>query len=166
MIEYLSSDCILASPGSPCTDPEADDCRYEYIFGDYCCCGNCHGPQWLTLACNFDSTTGTGFWQAKNLTLCPPEGCGIEGKKIISTVPSIYPTFLRCCLFAQLPWQLSEQSSTNTYHTSRKRDGHFIAVHCVWPSTFFLWLLSWFCDSHRRGRDNLNGENLRFHQLC
>ena len=78
---YLLSECSLASPGSPCTNLEADDCKYEYFHGDHCCCGQCPAPNWLSLACVFDSTTGAGLWQPTN-SLCPAEGCGSEGESL------------------------------------------------------------------------------------
>ena len=73
----LLSECSLASPGSPCTNLEADDCKYEHI-GDHCCCGQCSDSPWLSLACVLDSTTGAGTWQP--ISLCPVGGCGSEGE--------------------------------------------------------------------------------------
>ena len=74
---YLLSECSLASPGSPCTNLEADDCKNEYSLGDHCCCGQCTG--WLSLACVLDSTTGAQHWLPKG-SLCPADGCGNEGE--------------------------------------------------------------------------------------
>ena len=74
----LLSECSLASPGSPCTDLEAEDCKYKHI-GKHCCCGQCSDSHWLSLACVLNSTTGAGSWQPTD-SLCPAEGCGIEGE--------------------------------------------------------------------------------------
>ena len=73
------TECSHASPGSPCTNLEADDCKYEHI-GEHCCCGQCADSHWLSLACVLDSTTGAGLWQPIDLMLCPAEGCGSEGE--------------------------------------------------------------------------------------
>ena len=73
---YLISECSLASPGSPCSNLEAEDCKYE--LGDHCCCGQC--PVWFSLACVLNSTTGAGLWQPIDMMLCPAEGCGSEGE--------------------------------------------------------------------------------------
>ena len=74
---YPLPECSLASPGSPCSNLEADDCNYKAV-GDHCCCGQCGG--WFSLACVLDSTTGAGLWQPIDLMLCPAEGCGSEGE--------------------------------------------------------------------------------------
>ena len=75
----LLSECSLASPGSPCTNLEAEDCKYEYIHGDYCCCGQCHDPQWLSLDCVLNPTTGDKLWHPID-SICPADGCGSEGE--------------------------------------------------------------------------------------
>ena len=76
----LITECSQAIPGSPCTNLEAGDCKYEHI-GDHCCCGQCSNSPWLSLACVLNSTTGAQFWQPDSL--CPAEGCGSEGEKEI-----------------------------------------------------------------------------------
>ena len=83
---YFLSECSLASPGSPCTNLEADDCNYEYFhfLGNLCCCGQCTeylDPRWLSLACVLNSTTGDRVWKPKDpIILCPAEGCGSDGE--------------------------------------------------------------------------------------
>ena len=77
---YHISECSLASPGSPCNNLEDKDCKYEHI-GEHCCCGQCSGPAWLSLACVLNSTTGAGFWQPIKSILCPAEGCGSQGER-------------------------------------------------------------------------------------
>ena len=72
---YLSSECGLASLGSPCTNLEATDCL---ISGEHCCCGQCPNAPWIRLACVPDSTTGAGLWQM--LSPCPADGCGSGGE--------------------------------------------------------------------------------------
>ena len=74
------SECSLTFPGSPCTNPEAADCKYKHIHGDHCCCGHCQDPGWLNLSCVLNSTTGAGLWQPRHSPLCPVEGCGSEGE--------------------------------------------------------------------------------------
>ena len=74
----ICSECSLASPGSPCTNLEADNCKYEY--GNHCCCGHCPDPGWLSLTCVLNSTTGARLWQPIDLMLCPAEGCGSAGE--------------------------------------------------------------------------------------
>ena len=78
LTDFISlSECSLASPGSPCTNLEAENCKYEWI-GEQCCCGQCSDSPWLSLSCVLDPTTGAGIWQRDSI--CPAEGCGSEGK--------------------------------------------------------------------------------------
>ena len=78
LTDFISlSECSLASPGSPCTNLEAKNCKYEWI-GEQCCCGQCSDSPWLSLSCVLDPTTGAGIWQRDSI--CPAEGCGSEGK--------------------------------------------------------------------------------------
>ena len=84
----MLSECSLASLGSPCTNLEADDCKYELIAGERCCCGRC--SSWLSLACVLDSTTGARLWQPID-SLCPAEGCGSEGIVSSPNYPDTYP---------------------------------------------------------------------------
>ena len=72
----LSSECRLASPGSPCTTLGTSDCKYELTTGERCCCGQCSA--WASLACVPDQTSGAGVWQI--FPICPAEGCGSEGE--------------------------------------------------------------------------------------
>ena len=60
------------TPGQPCPQPGELDCHYDK---DQCCCGNC--AQNFTVSCVSDNS-GAGLW--KMSTLCPPDGCGSEGK--------------------------------------------------------------------------------------
>ena len=76
---HILSGCSIASPGSSCTDLEVEECKYEYIGGDHCCCGQCSNSSWLNLACVLDSTTGDRIWQLTQV-LCPTHGCGSEGE--------------------------------------------------------------------------------------
>ena len=76
LTDFLS-ECSLASPDSPCTNLEAENCKYEHFDGDHCCCGQCGG--WLTLACLPNLNTGDLVWQKKYL-FCSAEGCGSEGE--------------------------------------------------------------------------------------
>ena len=80
LILMILSECSLASPGSPCTNLEAEDCKYDYVVGEHCCCGQCTDPGWLYLACVLDSTTGSGLWQPMHSPLCPAEDCGSNGE--------------------------------------------------------------------------------------
>ena len=92
----LLSECSLASPGSPCTNLEAEDCKYEFI-GDHCCCGQCSDSPWLILKCVLDSTTGSKLWQSTqpDSQTCPAEGCGSKGKK--SNPPPHFPYNMQYC---------------------------------------------------------------------
>ena len=73
------SECSLASPGSLCTNLESENCKYEGIGAEDCCCGQCPGPAWLNLVCVQNSTTGEQLWQPVD-SLCPAEVCGTEGE--------------------------------------------------------------------------------------
>ena len=69
------------TPGQPCTLPGELECHYENLIDNYggtanCCCGQCD----VDMICASDSTTGSGLWQPMHSTLCPAEGCGIEGE--------------------------------------------------------------------------------------
>ena len=108
LTDFISlSECSLASPGSPCTNLEAEDCKYEHI-GDHCCCGQCSDSPWLSLACVLDSTTGAGTWQP--IALCPAGGCGSEGEWCRECFFFlIFAPNRRSCHLAKLPRQLSKQ---------------------------------------------------------
>ena len=90
------SECGLASPGSPCTNLEAEDCKYDFI-GEHCCCGQCSDSPWLILKCVLDSTTGSKLWQSTqpDSQTCPAEGCGSKGKK--SNPPPHFPYNMQYC---------------------------------------------------------------------
>ena len=83
------SECSLASPGSPCTNLEAKDCKNGYI-GDHCCCGQCSDSPWLSLACVLNATTGSSHWQPIIDSICPAEGCGSDGENNFSECSWIY----------------------------------------------------------------------------
>ena len=99
------SECSLASPGSPCTNLEAKDCKYDWI-GEYCCCGQCSDSPWLSLACVLDATTGEKLWQ-RTYSHCPAEGCGIEGEWRIAC-----KNYLDLTLKDFLPQGLSRHQTT------------------------------------------------------
>ena len=130
LIITMLSECSDASPGSPCTNLEADDCKYESNADtDLCCC--CSDPlDWKSLLCLPDSTSEDDMtWQPK-MTNCPAESCGIEGEWLWEKTSD--PSFHRCGHLAELSWLLSLQPWQNIYDSSRARRDLVIAIQCFW----------------------------------
>ena len=110
MILFLNdTECSLASPGSPCSNLEADDCKYEHI-GEHCCCGRCSESHWLTLACVFDPSTGNQHWQPVD-TFCSAEDCGSKGKR--GRVVVVLVEVGQGSFFTQCPWTTGYITSPN-----------------------------------------------------
>ena len=105
---YLLSECEKASPGSACTNLEANDCKFK-IVGEECCCGQCSDPGWLNLACVPNTTTGAGLWQI-DPPRCPADGCGSQGEQCRDKCQNI--PFVEFNLKDCLPQVLSPRQTT------------------------------------------------------
>ena len=81
---------------------------------------------------------------------------------IILQKVSKYVSHHRCFDIAKLPWRLSKQLWQNTKNTSWSRISCILRIHCVQCRIqFHMWL--WPPDNCGRGRDNLDGKEVRHH---
>ena len=65
----------------------------------------------------------------------------------------------------KLPWQLPKQPWEDRDYSSGAGTDPFFTIHCIWHwIPFHLSLRP--PDNHGRGRDNLDGEELRHHPSC